>query len=89
MFNLHRYIVLENSILVLQPENIKEEYEEIINLEPDLIITCAYGQIIPKKLLDCPKLGCINVHASLLPKLRGGAPIHRAIINGYKKLNRV
>ena len=54
-------------------------------MEPDLIITCAYGQILPQELLDIPRLGCINVHASLLPKLRGGAPIHRAIMNGYKK----
>ena len=49
---------------------------------PDIIITCAYGQIIPKEILDCPRLGCINVHASLLPKYRGGAPIQRAILNG-------
>lgn len=75
----------EHAVLVLQPERIREEYEEIMNLKPDLIITCAYGQIIPKQLLDCPKLGCINVHASLLPKLRGGAPIHKAIIEGHKK----
>lgn len=75
----------EHNILVLQPRNIKEEYEEIINLNPDLIVTCAYGQIIPKDLLDYPKYGCINVHASLLPKLRGGAPIHRSIINGDTK----
>ena len=75
----------EHAILVLQPEHIKEEYEEILNLKPDLIVTCAYGQIIPKQLLDCPRLGCINVHASLLPKLRGGAPIHKAIIEGHKK----
>jgi len=77
-------LAMEHTILTLQPDNIKENYEEIINLKPDLIITCAYGQIIPKELLECPRLGCINVHASLLPKLRGGAPIHRAIINGYK-----
>ena len=75
----------ENNILVLQPSKIKLEYEEIIALEPDLIVTCAYGQIIPKELLDYPRYGCINVHASLLPKLRGGAPIHRAIINGDTK----
>ena len=50
-----------------------------------MIVTCAYGQIIPKDILDIPRLGCINVHASLLPKLRGGAPIHRAIMNGYTK----
>ncbi len=75
----------ENTMLVIQPEKIREDYQEIIDLHPDLIITCAYGQIIPKALLDCPRLGCINVHASLLPKLRGGAPIHKAIIDGYKK----
>ena len=63
---------------------IREDYDEIIKLNPDIIVTCAYGQIIPKVILDCPKLGCINVHASLLPKLRGGAPIHKAIIDGYK-----
>ena len=75
----------EHAILVLQPEHIKEEYQEIVNLNPDLIITCAYGQIIPRKLLEAPRLGCINVHASLLPKLRGGAPIHKAIIEGHSK----
>ncbi len=75
----------DNNILVLQPVKIKEEYNEIIALEPDIIITCAYGQILPTELLDYPRLGCINVHASLLPKLRGGAPIQRAIMNGYTK----
>lgn len=78
-------LAMDNTLLVLQPENIKEEYEEIVNLKPDLIITCAYGQILPRQLLELPRLGCINVHASLLPKLRGGAPIHKAIIEGYKK----
>lgn len=78
-------LALENDIVVLQPEKIKESYQEVIDLEPNIIITCAYGQIIPKELLDYPEFGCINVHASLLPKLRGGAPIHRAIIEGYKK----
>ena len=75
----------KHNVLVLQPYNIKEEYQGIIDLEPDIIITCAYGQIIPKELLECPSYGCINVHASLLPKLRGGAPIHRAIIEGHTK----
>jgi len=75
----------DNTILVLQPEKIKDSVEEIIALEPDLIVTCAYGQILPKELLDYPAYGCINVHASLLPKLRGGAPIHRAILNDYKE----
>ena len=78
-------LALENDIVVLQPEKIKESYQEVIDLEPNIIITCAYGQIIPKELLDYPEYGCINVHASLLPKLRGGAPIHRAIMEGYKK----
>ena len=69
---------------VLQPEKLRHssELEEIINLQPDLIITAAYGQILPKELLEAPELGCINVHASLLPKYRGGAPIHQAIIDG-------
>ena len=75
----------ENNILVIQLNKIKEQYSEIIDLDPDLIVTCAYGQILPKELLDYPKYGCINVHASLLPRMRGGAPIHRAIINGDKK----
>lgn len=75
----------DNTILVLQPENIKDAISEILSLEPDLIITCAYGQKIPKEILDYPRLGAINVHGSLLPKLRGGAPIHRAIINGHTK----
>lgn len=75
----------ENNIEVYQPTKIKEEYQKIISLNPDIIITCAYGQIIPEVILTQPKYGCINVHGSLLPKLRGGAPIHHAIINGDKK----
>ena len=54
-------------------------------MQPDLIITAAYGQMIPQEVLDCPRLGCINVHASLLPKYRGGAPVHYAILNGDEK----
>ena len=73
------------SISVYQPEKIKNDYERILEVKPDIIITCAYGQIIPKVLLDLPRLGCINVHASLLPKLRGGAPLHHAIIDGLDK----
>lgn len=76
-------VALKNNILCLQPLKIKEALQEINELEPDLIVTCAYGQILPLELLLIPKLGCINVHASLLPKLRGGAPIHHAIIDGY------
>ena len=78
-------IAIENNIKVFQPEKIRKEYEEILSLNPDIIITCAYGQIIPSVILDYPKYGCINVHASLLPYLRGGAPIHHAIIDGYDK----
>ena len=72
------------NIPVIQPENIRKDYQGVLDLKPDIIITCAYGQIIPKEILDAPKLGCINVHGSLLPKLRGGAPIHKAIIDDYK-----
>ena len=76
---------LEYNIPIFQPEKVKLDYEEIVLARPDIIITCAYGQIIPKVLLDLPRLGCINVHASLLPYLRGGAPLHHAIIDGYKE----
>ena len=76
-------LALKYDIPVFQPVKIKEDYEDILNLNPDLIVTCAYGQIIPKAILDYPRLGCINVHASLLPKLRGGAPIHKSIIDDY------
>lgn len=76
-------VALENKIKVIQPTKIREEYQSIIDLNPDIIITCAYGQFLPKEILDYPKYGCINVHSSLLPKLRGGAPIHKAIIDGY------
>lgn len=75
----------KHGISVFQPEKIKNDYERILEVKPDIIITCAYGQIIPKVLLDLPRLGCINVHASLLPKLRGGAPLHHAIIDGLDK----
>ena len=74
-----------NTILVLQPERIKNFVEEIRAFEPDIIITCAYGQMIPKEILDMPRLGSINVHASLLPRLRGGAPIERSIMEGHSK----
>ena len=78
-------MALEYNIKILQPVRIKEDYKEILDLNPDIIITCAYGQIIPEEILNYPKYGCINVHASLLPKLRGGAPIHKAIMYDYKK----
>ena len=74
---------LKNSIEVFQPLKIRNDYKYILDKNPDIIITCAYGQIIPKELLYTPKYKAINVHASLLPKLRGGAPIHHSIIDGY------
>lgn len=80
-----KQLALDNTILVLQPVNLKEEWKQITDLHPTLIVTCAYGQIVPREILVYPEYGCINVHASLLPKLRGGAPIHRAIINGFKE----
>lgn len=78
---------LKYGIPVFQPEKIRqpEELEKILSLKPDLIVTAAFGQILPKELLQAPTYGCINVHASLLPELRGGAPIHYAIIQGKKK----
>lgn len=75
-------LALEHGISVVQPLKIKLDFSEVAALEPELIVTCAYGQIVPKGLLDLPRFGCLNVHASLLPKLRGGAPIHKSIIYG-------
>lgn len=72
----------EHNIEVFKPRKICEEYHKIIDIKPDIIITCAYGQIIPKILLDLPKHNCVNVHASLLPKYRGGSPIGKSIMNG-------
>ncbi|KQO04526.1 methionyl-tRNA formyltransferase [Paenibacillus sp. Leaf72] len=71
---------------VLQPERMRssEAVEALAQYRPDLIVTAAYGQILPKGVLELPRLGCINVHGSLLPRYRGGAPIQRAIINGEK-----
>lgn len=76
---------LELGIPVFQPEKIRDDFETIRQAEPDLIVTAAYGQLLPKELLELPPFGCINVHASLLPELRGGAPIHYAILQGKKE----
>ena len=78
----------ENNIKVYQPEKIKknvEFIEEIKKMRPDVICVVAYGKILPKEILEIPKYGCINVHASLLPKYRGAAPIQWAVINGEKE----
>ncbi|WEK52849.1 MAG: methionyl-tRNA formyltransferase [Candidatus Cohnella colombiensis] len=75
---------LAHHIPVLQPEKLRspEGVAAVSVYQPDLIVTAAYGQILPRSILDLPRLGCINVHGSLLPQYRGGAPIQRSIING-------
>lgn len=73
---------LEHNIPVFQPTKIRVDYQPIIDANPDLIVTAAYGQIVGMKLLNAPKYRSINVHASLLPKYRGGAPIHYSVMNG-------
>jgi methionyl-tRNA formyltransferase len=77
----------KQNIPVLQPEKIrdKKELQQVLALKPDLVVTAAFGQILTNELLEAPKFGCINVHASLLPELRGGAPIHYSILQGKKK----
>ncbi len=79
---------LELGIEVLQPDNIKKNEDFIARIKevcPDLIVVAAYGKILPPELLQIPGLGCINIHASLLPKYRGAAPIHRSVIEGEDK----
>lgn len=78
---------LKHGLPVLQPQRLRapEAVEELAGLAPDLIVTAAYGQILPKAVLDLPRYGCLNVHGSLLPKYRGGAPIQRSIINGERE----
>jgi len=79
---------LEKGFSVSQPEKIRKNEEilnEIKSLKPDIICVVAYGKILPKELLEIPKLGCINVHGSLLPKYRGAAPIQWAVLNGDNK----
>lgn len=78
-------VAISNNIPVFQPTNIKNDNDIIFNTECDIIITCAFGQFIPENILEYPKYKAINVHASLLPKLRGGAPLHKSIIDGYDK----
>ncbi len=70
---------------VYSPIKLRSDYEFIKELNPDMIITCAYGQILCEEILNIPKLGCFNLHGSLLPKYRGGAPIHYALLNGDEK----
>ena len=84
-FSPIKKVAIENNIEVFQPVKLRDEVSCILNVDADLIVTCAYGQILPEEVLNHPTIASINVHASLLPKLRGGAPIHHAIIDGYDK----
>ena len=74
-------VALRHNIDVYQPVSLRKDYEFLKNMDFDMLITAAYGQILPQEVLDLSKVNNINVHASLLPKHRGGAPIHRSIIN--------
>ena len=81
-------LAVSKNIPVLQPEKVRNNIEfidKIKNINPDVICVVAYGKILPKELLEIPKYGCINVHASLLPKYRGAAPIQWAVLNGDKE----
>jgi len=74
---------IENHIPVFQPEKLRETYQQVLDLKPDLIITAAYGQMLPKALIN--QIDALNVHGSLLPKYRGGAPIQYALFDGIKE----
>ena len=78
---------MKHEITEYQPQKVRDpEFVEVLkNLAPDMIVVAAFGQIIPKEILDMPKYGCINIHASLLPKYRGAAPIQQAVIDGEKE----
>lgn len=79
---------IEKNLKIYQPEKVRKNQEfidEIKSLNPDAICVVAYGKILPKEILEIPHLGCINVHASLLPKYRGAAPIQWAVLNGEKE----
>ena len=78
-------VALKYGIEVFQPIKIRDDYEFIANKNPDIVLTCAYGQIVPQAVLDIPKYKCINIHGSLLPKYRGAAPIQYAILNDEKQ----
>jgi methionyl-tRNA formyltransferase len=79
-----KQVAQKENLTVLQPQRAREEgfIQQLTALKPELIAVAAYGQILPKAILDLPRFGCLNVHTSLLPKYRGAAPIQRAILNG-------
>ena len=80
-----KVVAKAHNIPVYQPHKIRLDYEFVKNINPDLILTMAYGQIVPQGLLDIPKMGALNLHGSILPKYRGAAPIQRSIMNGEKE----
>jgi methionyl-tRNA formyltransferase len=87
-FSPVKEVAVRNNISVFQPIKLKKDMDAINaikKINPDVIVVIAFGQILPKEVLEIPRLGCINVHASLLPELRGAAPINWAIIRGYEK----
>ena len=77
----------KHNLLVIQPEDFKDKQSQtqLALLNPDVMVVAAYGQILPKAVLEIPKLGCLNIHASLLPRWRGAAPIERAILEGDRE----
>src|SRR5512143_892946 len=77
-------VAQEHNLPVYQPLSLKDEEEQckLVELQPDLMVVAAYGLLLPKAVLDTPRLGCLNIHASLLPRWRGAAPIQRAILAG-------
>ncbi|BAC43840.1 methionyl-tRNA formyltransferase [Malacoplasma penetrans] len=85
IFSSVKKLAIEKNIKFFQPNKIKEIENELKELNPFAFVTCAFGQFIPDSILSIPEFGCINIHASLLPKYRGGAPIHWAVINGEKE----
>ena len=80
-------LAVREGLRIFQPQKVRlpEAVEEVRSMEPDVIVVAAFGQILPKSLLDIPKFGCINVHASLLPEYRGAAPIQQAILDGKEE----
>ncbi|MBR4090655.1 MAG: methionyl-tRNA formyltransferase, partial [Mogibacterium sp.] len=81
-----RKLALEHGIETAQPVRIKKDpelIERLVEIAPDMIVVAAFGQILPKSVLDIPRLGCINVHGSLLPKLRGASPMQAAVLEGF------
>ena len=88
IFNPVKKFALDKNLNLFQPDKLKDNHQAIETLKsinPDIVFVAAYGKILPKEILDIPKYGCINVHASILPKYRGAAPINWSLINGEKE----